>query len=62
MIPDEHREAYRSVGGTPHLDQNYTVFGEVIEGMAVIDSIAAVQVDGMDRPLEDVRILSTRVR
>jgi cyclophilin family peptidyl-prolyl cis-trans isomerase len=61
-IPEEHREVYRTLGGTPHLDQNYTVFGQVVEGLAVVDSIAAVQTDDMDRPLEDVRVLSVRVK
>ncbi len=42
-IPEAHREIYRTHGGTSHLDQNYTVFGEVIEGMDVVDSIATVQ-------------------
>jgi cyclophilin family peptidyl-prolyl cis-trans isomerase len=51
---EEQRNAYKTVGGTPHLDQNYTVFGEVIEGLNVIDSIAKVNKDNFDRPLEDV--------
>ena len=61
IIPDEHREVYKSIGGTPFLDQNYTVFGEVIEGLAVVDSIAAVQTGPNNRPVMDVRILSVRV-
>ncbi|WP_421764788.1 peptidylprolyl isomerase [Ekhidna sp.] len=56
-IPAEHREVYKTLGGTPHLDQNYTVFGEVVSGLAVVDSIAAVQTNDLDRPKEDVRIL-----
>lgn len=62
-IPEAHRAVYRETGGTPFLDQNYTVFGEVISGMAVIDSIAAQPVDESisHRPLEDVRILSAKV-
>lgn len=50
------REAYSTVGGTPHLDGNYTVFGELIEGIAVVDSIAAVETNERDRPLENVRM------
>lgn len=45
---------YTTVGGTPHLDGAYTVFGEVIEGIEVLDRIAALQTDSYDRPLEDV--------
>ncbi|MCB0279253.1 MAG: peptidylprolyl isomerase [Calditrichaeota bacterium] len=61
IIPDDQREVYKTIGGTPHLDQNYTVFGEVTSGLAVVDSIAAVKTNSLDRPLEDVRILSVRV-
>jgi cyclophilin family peptidyl-prolyl cis-trans isomerase len=50
----EQVEVYTSVGGTPHLDGAYTVFGEVIEGLDVLDSIAASPTDAYDRPLEDV--------
>jgi cyclophilin family peptidyl-prolyl cis-trans isomerase len=57
-IPDAHREIYKTVGGTPHLDQNYTVFGEVISGLEVVDAIAAVETNRQDRPLTEVRILS----
>lgn len=60
-IPAAHREVYKSVGGTPHLDQNYTVFGEVVQGLEIVDSIASVQTGAMDRPINDVRILSVRV-
>jgi cyclophilin family peptidyl-prolyl cis-trans isomerase len=51
---DEQIKVYTTIGGTPHLDQNYTVFGEVIEGLSVIDSIAAVPTDSNNRPLKDV--------
>ena len=47
-------EIYTTVGGTPHLDGAYTVFGEVVEGLDVLDRIAAVKTDGRNRPLEDV--------
>jgi peptidyl-prolyl cis-trans isomerase B (cyclophilin B) len=61
-IPLAHREVYKTIGGTPHLDQNYTVFGQVIEGLDVIDSIAKVKVDTWDRPVSDVRLLSVRLK
>lgn len=60
-IPVEHREVFKSIGGSPHLDQNYTVFGEVIQGLEVVDSIAAVETGPRDRPIAEVRILSMRV-
>ena len=60
-IPADQAEVYKTIGGTPHLDQNYTVFGEVVEGLSIIDSIAAVPTGKHDRPVEDVRIISVRV-
>ncbi|QZE14036.1 peptidylprolyl isomerase [Halosquirtibacter laminarini] len=53
-IPEEHRKVYKKIGGTPHLDGKYSVFGEVIEGLNVIDSIASVKTGERDRPIEDV--------
>ncbi len=53
-FPQEVREAYKTQGGVPHLDGQYTVFGEVVEGMDVIDKIAVVQTGNNDRPVEDV--------
>lgn len=50
------KEAYRTVGGTPHLDGSYTVFGRVIEGMDIVDRIQKVETDANDRPLQDIRI------
>lgn len=60
-IPEAHREVYKTIGGTPHLDQNYTVFGEVISGLEVVDAIATVETNALDRPLKDVRILSATI-
>jgi peptidyl-prolyl cis-trans isomerase B (cyclophilin B) len=54
-FPKKHRETYIKEGGTPHLDQNYTVFGEVTAGMEVVDKIANLQTDKNDRPIEDIR-------
>jgi peptidyl-prolyl cis-trans isomerase B (cyclophilin B) len=51
---EEATEIYTTVGGTPHLDGAYTVFGEIVEGMEVLDRIAAVPTDAFDRPLTDV--------
>lgn len=55
-LTPEMRETYRTLGGTPHLDGQYTVFGEVTEGMDVVESIQGVQTDSNARPLEDIRI------
>jgi len=52
----EQRAAYKEVGGTPFLDQDYTVFGEVVDGLDVIDKICAVQIAPGDRPVEDVKM------
>jgi len=50
----EQIETYTSIGGTPHLDGSYTVFGEVIHGLDIIDSIASVKTDNYDRPVDDI--------
>lgn len=55
-FPTEHKTIYKTIGGVPHLDSQYTVFGEVIEGLEVIDKIAAVGKNKNDRPLIDVRM------
>lgn len=55
-ISPEHQQIYKTIGGTPHLDNNYTIFGEVIEGLDVIDKIAAVGKNKDDRPLIDIRM------
>ena len=56
-MTDELLDLYRKVGGVPHLDGQYTVFGEVTEGLDVVDRIQQVQTDDYDRPIDDVRIL-----
>jgi peptidyl-prolyl cis-trans isomerase B (cyclophilin B) len=61
VIPESHRQVYKEIGGTPHLDQNYTVYGEVISGLEVVDAIAAVETKRPDRPITEVRILSMRL-
>lgn len=53
-LTDKQIEAYTTVGGSPHLDGEYTVFGKVVEGLAVVDSIAAVPTGPGDKPLEDI--------
>jgi len=53
---DEQYKAYQTIGGYPPLDMDYTVFGEVIEGLDVVDKIAAVKRDRKNRPIEDVKM------
>ena len=60
-MPSSQREVYKTIGGTPTLDQNYTVFGEVIQGLDIVEKIAAAKTDKNDRPISDVRILSVKV-
>lgn len=63
-IPAAQREVYKTLGGTPHLDQNYTVFGEIVKGLEVVDRIAATKTSkgiDMDRPLADIHIQEARL-
>jgi peptidyl-prolyl cis-trans isomerase B (cyclophilin B) len=59
-MTDELLDLYHDVGGVPHLDGQYTVFGEVTEGLDVVDRIQKVQTDDYDRPIDDIRILRAR--
>lgn len=60
-LPAQMVEDYATKGGTPHLDGDYTVFGEVISGMDVVEAIEKVETDDFDRPKDDVRIISAEV-
>ena len=61
-ISPERRATYKTIGGTPHLDDQYTVFGEVISGLDVIDKIAAVQTAAGDKPVKDVKMKITVIK
>ena len=60
-LTPEMIETYKTVGGTPHLDGQYTVFGEVTQGLDIVERIMQVETDKNDRPLNDVRILKVKI-
>jgi len=63
-IPAEQREVYKTIGGTPHLDQGYTVYGEVVKGLDVVEKISVVATSkgtDRDRPLQDVKIIKAKL-
>ncbi len=61
-IPENQREVYKTIGGTPHLDQGYTVYGEIVSGLEVVDKIAAVSTNpSTNRPVEDVKIITAKL-
>ena len=60
-IPAEHREVYKTIGGTPHLDNSVTIFGEVVDGLDIVEKMSLVETNKYDRPLKDVMIKSTKV-
>ena len=63
-IPAQHREVYKTLGGAPHLDQSYTIFGELVKGVEVLDAIAGTPTSkaaDKDRPLTDIRIIKMKL-
>ena len=54
IIPDSQRAIYKTLGGTPHLDGNYTVYGEIVQGLALVDTIASVATSPTNRPTDDI--------
>jgi cyclophilin family peptidyl-prolyl cis-trans isomerase len=60
-IPEEQRNIYKNIGGTPRLDRTYTVFGEVVDGLDVVDRIASVKTNENDKPITDIRIIKMRL-
>ena len=60
-LTPEQREAYKTIGGVPFLDNEYTVYGEVVEGLDVVDAIQNVKTNRQDRPLENVVIESVEI-
>lgn len=61
VMPEHRRNVYKTIGGTPFLDGAYTVFGEVLEGMDVVDAIAGTATDMTDKPVQDIRILKVKI-
>ncbi len=60
-LTPELREAYQRFGGTPHLDGQYTVFGQVVEGLDVVNRIQWTETDANNRPLNDIRIIKAKI-
>lgn len=61
IFTKKQRETYKTIGGTPHLDGNYTVFGEVLKGMEIVEKISKVKTNPANRPTEDVKILNLKL-
>ncbi|MBP5731945.1 MAG: peptidylprolyl isomerase [Bacteroidaceae bacterium] len=62
IMPEDLKTYYMHYGGTPHLDGAYTVFGEVVKGLEVVNAIQQVAIDRNDRPIEDIKILSAKIK
>ena len=60
-LSPEMRESYKTIGGTPHLDGQYTVYGEVVKGLDIVNLIQLAATDENDRPIEDIRVVSARI-
>jgi len=60
-LTPQQRTDYKTIGGTPHLDGSYTVFGEVIEGLEIVESISKVKTNDNNRPLEDIKVIKAEV-
>jgi len=60
IIPENEREIYKTIGGTPHLDASYSIFGEVLEGLDVVEKISEASTDKNNRPIENI-VIKVRV-
>jgi peptidylprolyl isomerase len=60
QIPEDQRLVYKNIGGIPRLDGTYTVFGEVIEGLDIVDKISSAQTDSYDKPINDIKIIISK--
>lgn len=61
-LSNQQRKVYTTIGGIPHLDGNYTVFGEVVQGMNIIDELSAVNTDANNRPLKDIKFSISAIK
>jgi len=61
-IPQWQRDIYKNIGGSPHLDRKYTVYGEVVRGLPLVDSVAIVKTDANNRPLADIKMTVTLLK
>lgn len=61
LFSEQARNDYKTIGGTPNLDGNYTVFGEVVEGLDIAEKISKVETNSSDRPLNDIRVLKMKL-